>query len=242
MSSVCYRFCLCQLYFLLLAIISGCSSTLGPGPDRVFTVDEQVLALRSAPNSANLATVAGRNDFITRRQFAIDLEYTQYFAKLTKERQLGNLAGDFALLGTTFAGTIGHAAATKTILSALSTGITGAKTDIDQDVYITQTIQILQSQMEAGRSSVRTRIIANMKLDLASYTMWQGLSDLEDYYRAGTVAGALEALHASAGANSQQAKDLKNGITPDGDGVKQTPPKAAASRTDLGGPVSIRQK
>jgi len=232
----------CQFYFLLSLIVSGCSATLGPGPERVFTIDEQVTALRSIKDYASFATKVERNNFITQRVFAIDIEYTQYFAKLTKERQLGTLAGDLALLGTTFAGTIVPAASTKTILSALSTAITGARTDIDQDVYITQTIQILQSQMESSRLTVRKRIMANLSLELSQYTAWQGLSDLEDYYRAGTVAGALEALAASAGANSQQAKDLQNGITPDGDPVKSSKSTASGGQTAAGAPQAVKQK
>ena len=54
------------------------------------------------------------------------------------------------------------------------------------------------------------------------YTVWQALSDLEDYYRAGTIPGALEALAAVAGNNAQQTKDLKNGATQNGQPVKTT--------------------
>ena len=177
------RLVMSHFYLVISLIASGCSATLGIGPERVFPIDEQVAGLRSTRDYSGPATKLERNNFVTQRLFAIDIEYTQYFAKLTKEKQLGNLAGDLALLGTTFAGTVVPAASTKTILSALSTAITGAKTDIDHDVYITQTIQILQSQMEASRLTVRKRIMANLSLELTQYTMWQGLSDLEDYYR-----------------------------------------------------------
>jgi hypothetical protein len=148
--------------------------------------------------------------------FAMDIEYSTYFARLTKERQLGSAAGDLALLALNATATAIPVAATKTILSATATAVTGAKTAIDQDVYVSQTIQILQSQMEASRLAIRNRIMANLQLPLAQYTGWQGLSDLEDYYRAGTVAGALESLAAATGSNSQQAKNIANGTTQTG--------------------------
>jgi hypothetical protein len=202
----------------VLLCVSGCGATIAIGPDRVFTVDDEVQSLKSF-QYAGPTTVAQRNNFITERMFAMDLEYSTYFARLTKERQLGGLAGDLTLLGLTATSTVVPVVATKNILSAASTAVTGAKTSVDEDVYVSQTIQILQSQMEASRLNVRNRIMGNLQLPLDQYSGWQGLSDLEDYYRAGTVAGALEALAAATGSNSQQAKNIENGTTQTGTAV-----------------------
>ncbi len=48
----------------------------------------------------------------------MDIEYSTYFARLTRERQLGSAAGDFALLALTATSTVVPVAATKTVLSA----------------------------------------------------------------------------------------------------------------------------
>ncbi len=84
--------------------------------------------------------------------------------------------------------------------------------------------------MEASRLSIRKRIMANLQLSIDKYTFWQGLSDLEDYYRAGTIAGALEALAASTGNNSQRAKNLQNGSTQNGMAVTGTTTGRTAAR------------
>lgn len=223
-------------YRVILAVgwsitVCACSATTGVGPERVFSVEEQIAGLRSL-QSTGPTNETERNNFIWERMFAMDLEYNTYFARLTKERQLGTIAGDLALLGLTATTTIVPVASTKTILGAVSTAVAGAKTDIDQDVYISQTIQILQSQMEASRLTVRNRIVANLALTIDKYTVWQGLSDLEDYYRAGTVAGALEALAAATGSNSQQAKNNTNGTTQNGIAVN---PSGTKGTTSAGG-------
>ena len=96
---------------------------------------------------------------------------------------------------------------------------------MDKDVLLSHTIQILQSQMEASRALVRTRIIGSLqsyKQQKIVYTVWQALSDLEDYYRSGTLPGALEALAAATGNNAQHAKNLKNGVNQSGQAVKTT--------------------
>jgi len=146
--------------------------------------------------------------------FEIDLEYQVYFSRLTNDSQLGNLAGDLALLGLTASSTLAPAIVTKTVLSATSTAVTGAKTAVDQDVLLSHTIQILQSQMETSRALIRNRILANFNIKTPPaipYNYWTALSDLEEYYSAGTIPGALEALAAATGSNAQNTKNCANG-------------------------------
>jgi len=206
---------------LTAATLGGCSG-LAVGPERVFTVDGQVAQFRSndPPIVAPLPPLGdddGLKLFVTQRMFMIDLEYSQYFAKLTNDYQSGSLSGDLALLGLTFASTVVPAASTKTVLSAASTAVAGAKTSIDQDVLLSHTIQILQSTMESNRANIHDRILTNLNKCLHhAYTPWLALSDLEDYYRAGTIPGALESLAAATGNNAQQTKDKKNGQTQNG--------------------------
>jgi hypothetical protein len=208
--------------FLAVAVFApiglcGCT-TVGPGPERIFTVAEDAYALKAAfaaPDFGN-PSVGYRNSFITARMYAIDVEFTRYFAQLTQERQLGTFGGDLAILGLTAATTLSHGEALKTGIAAVSTAVAGAKTAIDKDILVSQSIQVLQSQMEASRLSIKTRIMSKLT-DPAwdgRYTIALGLSDLEDYYRAGTLAGALEALTSSVGGDSQAQKDIQNGIVP----------------------------
>jgi hypothetical protein len=223
-------------FVVLLCALTSCSgcSNLLLGPDRVYTVDEQVALLRQTPalppptfTGGTAPTPDQVNEYVTQRMFEIDLEYNAYFARLTRDSQIASVAGDGTILTLTALSTVApaSAAATKTALSAAATGVTGFQAAVDKDVLLSHTIQILQSQMETSRTHVRNRITSNLKAALnktIKYTIWQALSDLEDYYRAGTLPGALEALAAATGNNAQRAKDLKNGTNESSQPVSTT--------------------
>jgi hypothetical protein len=208
----------CVVVGIMLATLGGCVA-LSDGPERVYTVNDQVSYMREnwpipVPTPADAASQGGRNSFVTGRMYLIDLEFNPYFARLTTQAEAGNLAGDTAIVATTFLATVLASSATKTALSAAATGLASVRTDISQDVLLSHTIQLLQLQMETSRNHIRARIQQNLQAcSLTEYTVWQALSDVEDYYRAGTLSGALEALAAATGNNSQQSKDVQNGQT-----------------------------
>lgn len=195
---------------ILSVLCAGCSN-IALGPDRVYSVDEQVAYLRNQ-EPPYPQTAQDLNDYVTRRMFEIDLEYSVYFAKITRDSQLSSLAGDSVLLTLTALSTVAPASAVayKTAYSAAATGVAGFKAGVDKDVLLSHTVQILQSQMETSRSSIRDRITDRLNGAMKPYTVWQAMSDLEDYYVAGTIPGALEALSAATSSNSQKGKDLKN--------------------------------
>jgi len=235
----------CVVVGIMLTTLGGCVA-LEVGPDRVYPVDDQVADIRSYEadirayeidhklSPAVLTDVTARNNFITERMYAMDLEYSQYFSRLTNQLALGNLSLDVVNIALGAAGTAFASSVTKTALSATSTVISGARTSIDKDVLVANTIQILQSTMESSRNHIRARIEGNLQYCLvAEYTVWQAMTELEDYYRAGTIPGALEALAAAAGNNSQTSKDVKNGST-----QTSTPaPATGQGQTSNGAPV-----
>jgi hypothetical protein len=204
--------------FVALTFVSLCTAgcvTVSSGPDRIFDATAELPSLMAYANvPGNQADKQSRNTFVAARMYAIDIEYSAYFERLLKEKQLGSSALDATLLGLTAATTIVHGEAVKTTLAAISTAVAGAKTDIDQDIYMAQTLQILMNTMEAQRLAIRNRIDGNMKLAASDYTAWRALTDLDDYYRAGTMAGALNYLASTTGSNAQAQKDLQNGTTP----------------------------
>lgn len=206
---------------------AGCSS-VSIGPPRIHPVEVEAVALSGyefpvAPDVVPLPHTDALANYVTERMYEIDLEYGIYFAKLTNEYQAGSVAGDLAILGLTAGSTLAPAVVTKTILSATSTAVTGAKAAVDKDVLLSNTIQILQNTMETNRGQIRNSILSNLNNRSLNYTYWQALSDLENYYRAGTVPGALEALQAATGSAAQNVKSCATGVTPDSTGVNCSP-------------------
>jgi hypothetical protein len=152
-----------------------------------------------------------RNEIITARMYAMDVNFHQFEQDLTQQHNIANVGSDWAILALSGAGTIVPSAATKTVLAATTTAIAGGKAVVDKDIFYTKTIPALLTQMEAQRKIIRARIIENMLKTTRDYTLFQGLADLDEYYAAGSLNGAIVALTTTAGAKSDQGdSDIAN--------------------------------
>ena len=148
------------------------------------------------------AQTALRNQIVTARIYAINANYYKFVRDLTGQQNTGNVATDWAAIGLATAGTLAASAQTKAALAALTGGIIGAKSAIDRDVFYNKTIQTIITQMEGQRKIVLSNIYAGLKKSSTDYTLFQALADLDNYYSAGTLNGALVGLTASAGSTS----------------------------------------
>jgi peptidoglycan hydrolase-like protein with peptidoglycan-binding domain len=198
---------------ILGALASGCAS-FSDGPARLYTVQEETQLIKDNIQQINLVQYSSldeasrkriRNDWIGARMYAIDIQYTPYEAQLTKERQgvgFGAAASTIAL--TTASGLVGPVA-TKNVLTGLAGAVTGARAAYDSDVLLSHSVQWIQSQMEARRADISSRILNGMKLSTTDYPLAAALSDLEAYYRAGTFTGGLLATNEVIAADAQLA-------------------------------------
>jgi hypothetical protein len=205
----------------LYVLLGGCVSTLVPTlrqPDRLYPMDEEIASLRTsqlAPSDyAAITTAAARNNFISLRMYAIDLEYTLYESRLTHEVQETGLAGTLITLGLTGAASVIPAGDATKALSAAATGITGATAAYDKDILLSQSIQNLQAQMRTDRNNQGAILLANMKCPIDKYPVGQALSDLELYYRAGTMTNALIGLSKTVHNAETTAKATKDSVNP----------------------------
>jgi hypothetical protein len=124
--------------------------------------------------------------------YLADLEYHYYEARLTKDMQEEGLAATVASLSLTTAATLVPVAQTKTLLSALATGVTGVDTAVSEKVLLNNTIQALQTQMRADRKTQAGFIYAKIYKDagnntktitpIAESTLPMALSDADAYY------------------------------------------------------------
>ena len=147
--------------------------------------------------------------------YAIDLAFSKYEAELTHERQDVAFAGDLANLGLTGAIPLVGAGQTKNVLGAVASGLTGVRTSYNDDIILNRTIQILQDQMEATRARISVQIIAKLSSRSTSiYTLAMALSDLEDYYKAGTLTGALLDVSSNVSQDAAEAQIEKSSAIP----------------------------
>jgi hypothetical protein len=200
-------------------VLGGCSSVKG-GPERLYAVAEETTLIRDQLRRIDLAEFSAlaeagrmryRNDWIAARMYAIDIQYTSYEAALTQERQNVGFGAAATTLGLTAASGLVAPVATKDLLTALAGFVTGARAAYDDNILLAHSMQWVQSQMRTQRTLVAERIFRGLKRSTADYSLAQALSDLEDYYRAGTFTGGLIATSETLGAEAKNAAEVRFG-------------------------------
>jgi hypothetical protein len=202
---------------LMLAglVLSGCNSIDG-GPPRLFTVEYEAGVARDrvtgweAGYYTASATKVGRNEIIAARMREVDSYYYAFEASLIRERQELGFVSSIVSLGLTGAIPLAASLGTKSALGAASTFVQGGTKAFSDEVLFQKTVQVLATQMRAHRALVASDIIKRMRsLDIDAYPLSMALGDLDEYYAAGTIAGALIEIQKTVGAASSSAEDAK---------------------------------
>jgi hypothetical protein len=115
-----------------------------------------------------------------------------------------NAASSLVSSAANVAGTL--VSGTANALSATAAGLGGTGPSIDQKAFFEATMPTLLATMVAQRQVVLVRIREGLTHDIDAYPLTLALNDLDRYYQAGTVAGALTAMAASAGATAAKAE------------------------------------
>ena len=146
-----------------------------------------------------------RDEIITSRVTLINLHYNQFVADASFRRQMMDFGADIADLGVDLATAVVGSAATKTILGAISAGITGSQASMHKNFYFEKTVSAIVATMNANRKQALIPILTGQQRGVDAYPLGQALSDLDNYYFAGTFLGALNAILVEAGDNEQAA-------------------------------------
>ena len=142
---------------------------------------------------------------------AIDAYYYSFEASLIRERQEVGFVRSIINIGLTGAIPLVTPVATKNILGGVSSGLQGATKAYSDEVLFQKTVQVLATQMRARRDNVASDIITRMKtLDIDKYPLSMALGDTDEYYAAGTIAGALIEVQKTVSAESRDAEAKKS--------------------------------
>ena len=167
-------------------------------PDAILQYNQAI-----AQNATPAQLTVARNNIVTARIYAIDVNYHKFIRDLTAQQNVSAVGADWIVLGLAGAGATVGSAATKSTLAAISGGVTGARAAVTKDVFYSNSLPTVITQMEAQRKTVLAQIYGGLQKNVTNYTIYQALADLDNYYNAGTLNGALAGLATSAGANSQ---------------------------------------
>jgi hypothetical protein len=141
-----------------------------------------------------------RNEIVYNLMGAIDQVYGEYTIRLNSGKATEAISFDSLTLGLSSAASIATHVATKTILSALGTGIGGLGESVDKNVFSQQTFAVLGIAMQTRRDKIRNAIITDLSHDdVTEYPLSAAKRDLIEYYYAGTLSGGLQELQEEAG-------------------------------------------
>jgi hypothetical protein len=203
---------------LIGLLVSGCFSSIEGGPPRLFSIAEEsdIARVRLAKGedayyvSPAAQNKAVRNEIIAQRMRAIDSYYYAFEASLIRERQEVGFISSIISIGLSGAVPLVSPVTTKNILGAASSGLQGATKAYSDEVLFQKTVQVLATQMRAHRDAVASNIITRMKtLDIDQYPLAMALGDVDEYYAAGTIAGALIEIQKTVSAESESRAEQK---------------------------------
>jgi hypothetical protein len=205
--------------------VAGCASYDGsPKPISVYTVDANnkpqiTIVQDNCPSDQSVTDFiagAGQSASETKSQWRdriiedcigrVDSNYAAFTLALHKESVRANLG--FGLTGLALTG-LGAVASKSTAnaLSAASTGLAGASTEINKDLFYQKTIPAIIAQMDANREAALTDIITHEKSDSTAqiYTLSVAQHDIRRYEDAGSIDNAISAITAAAQKSSTDA-------------------------------------
>jgi len=202
------------LLLLSLPIWSGCAGVGKGRPVRpsyqdiiAKTLTDKYSKPEAIPADQTKITEKERNQILDDLIFLTDYNYHRFEAELYQGRAIFDTTTDLAILGLGAAGALVTHSATQAIISAISGGIGGARVSINKNFFHEQSTQALIAKMQSTRKTKLELMRKAMTLKVTDYSLSQGLSDLAEYYTAGTIVGALQSITADAGADTKKADE-----------------------------------
>ncbi len=217
------------LIAVLASSLAGCASFEGAPPrsdgevslessDKLYhTVIENYYRTDDPTRRAKI-----RNRFIEVRAGLIDRKYATFKREIYTQRVGSDVGVDVATMGLNAIGAAVSDVGAKTALHALSGGLIGSKASIDKNVYFDRTLPAMLAQMDGLRAKVRIQLLNGMLVDSDRYPLMQAAADLEDYYAAGTIPGAIAGITTQASVELKQASAKLEGRLPDEAAVTAT--------------------
>lgn len=195
---------------------------------------KKYVAASEGTTPADMATaIRLRNKMVFSLMAEIDYVFGNYETKLFLNEGSFRVAADFLELGLATGSTVTNGARGKTILSALLSGVTGTNLSLDKNFFRQQTVEAINSSMEANRDRIKTVILQQLKQDISTYPFEAARSDLIKYFFAGTLTGGLLELHQNAAANAKAQQEEMNQVQ-----VTNITPEDVKSSSDLNAAVA----
>lgn len=215
------RLCSHMSIFLLATVVmvfnSGCSKHLAGRPKRIQLVEnkeptrfeQELIDLENDYDEPETNTKTRRNirDKYSRKMIAvIDKRYNDFLDDLVIQRKGFDASADITAISLDAASVLFTPVTTKSILAGLSAVTTSGKTAINKVYFYEQTLPVLITQMESNRQAVLADIMEGLATNDNIYPLHHAVRDLNRYFAAGTIDGALVEIQKQAAKKADDAQ------------------------------------
>jgi hypothetical protein len=187
------------------------------GPDRLYSTDAEMVGLLNFTDvtgddwSKYLSASPGarmgfRNEIMAARMYAIDVNYTKFEHELSIEGQSVEFWTKLGSNSLTAATAAVPAASTVKQLNAIATGFNLASSSYTEAFFRKQLIENLVAAMRAARHERRAVIRTRMTCHVGYYPFGLGMSDVESYFRAGSLESGILRLTQTITAEEKKTK------------------------------------
>jgi hypothetical protein len=206
----------------IMPILSGCQSMPSiEGPPPAFDTEKDLSELQATFGSATSISdyykvpednsrKAARDRFVAGRLVSYDLEFAQWASQFALNRAETDSILDITGLALSITTGIAGGRQDKAILAGISSLLSGSRLSIDKNFFDQKTVHALIAQMNAQRKAALVPIMEGLSKPPTDYPLTRALADLQAYYMAGTLEGALQGIQEQAASKAAQAdKDLQ---------------------------------
>jgi hypothetical protein len=171
---------------------------LGPNVDHSASLKDkyenqgQIEVFYNRSNTSYPTRISRRNKIINDLLFLINDYYSAYELSWYATATGHSFLSDLTTLSLDTATTAVGGAGLKTMLAAISTGVSGQKIAVQRDFFQNQNIALIIKNMRAARANVLANIRAKTAKDVNEYPLEDALLDLQEYFGAGTVIGGIQ--------------------------------------------------
>ena len=157
-----------------------------------------------------------RDEVLNGRIYVIDYYYNQFRNEMRGVKPNSNIVTDIAVLGLDAADAINPAKRAKDVLLAISGGLTGPDTSVDKEDFYEEALPALISKMDSLRLERLVLIRQRMRYGTQGdnpYTLGAAMIDVNNYFQAGTISGAILGITKSSGVAANDAEKELGGMT-----------------------------
>ena len=164
-------------------------------------------ALENDPADTKHVAQRHRNELIEDALPFIDSAYVDFITDLQAGRDRKNFMLDLVELGAAASVGITNGERPLQIIGVALTAFRGGRRSIDANFYKDTSVPILISKMDGNRAKVRATILTREKGSPADYPIGAAISDLVDYYNAGTLVRAFTQLQQDTAVITKESEE-----------------------------------